>query len=162
MMLARFFNVISLGGRPLKPGMDTTSSSRFSSAIAEPNLTLSSSACFFSMEQPSFTSSVIISPPKGITAVWHIIPSLKIAISVVPPPISTKTTPASFSSSLSTASAEAKGSSISASTSKPAFLTHLTIFRAAVVWQVIIWKFASNETPSIPLGCLIPGSPSTM
>ena len=65
-----------------------------------------------SIPQPSFISSVIILPPKGTTAVWRIIPSLKIATSVVPPPISTNTTPASFSSSLNTALAEAIGSKV--------------------------------------------------
>jgi len=83
--------------------------------------------------QPSFTSSVIISPPKGITDVCLIIPSWKSAMSVVPPPISTSTTPASFSSSLKTASAEAIGSNSNLSTSNPAFLTHLYMFFAAVV-----------------------------
>ena len=50
------------------------------------------------IEQPSLTSSVITFPPKGMTAVCLIIPSLKIAKSVVPPPISMRATPASFSS----------------------------------------------------------------
>ena len=50
------------------------------------------------ISDPSFISSVIILPPNGITAVWRIIPSLKTAKSVVPPPMSIKATPASFSS----------------------------------------------------------------
>ena len=67
-------------------------------------------------------------PPNGITAVCLIIPSLKIAKSVVPPPISIKATPASFSSLLSTALADANGSSVIPSRSKPALFIHLPIF----------------------------------
>ena len=67
-------------------------------------------------------------PPYGITAVCLIIPSLKIARSVVPPPISIRATPASFSSKLSTASEEAKGSRVIPAMAKPALLMHLPIF----------------------------------
>ena len=83
--------------------------------------------------QPSLISSVITFPPKGITAVCLIIPSWKIAISVVPPPISTKATPASFSSLLITAEEEASGSRTNSATSRPALLTHLNIFLAAAI-----------------------------
>ena len=83
------------------------------------------------IEQPSLISSEIILPPKGITAVWRIIPSWKIAISVVPPPISTKTTPDSFSSSDNTASAEARGSRIVSLITKPAFSTQRLMFLTA-------------------------------
>ena len=69
----------------------------------------------------------MIFPPKGTTAVCLMMPSLKIATSVVPPPISTNTTPASFSSSLNTASAEAIGSSVNP-----------TGFRLAVCMQRVI------------------------
>ncbi len=55
--------------------------------------------------------------------------SLNIAISVVPPPISTKATPASLSSVLKTASAEAKGSKVIPDKFNPAAFTHLPIFR---------------------------------
>ncbi|MNY39930.1 hypothetical protein D3C86_1746400 [compost metagenome] len=75
------------------------------------------------------------------------IPSWKIATSVVPPPISTKTTPAFFSSSSNTASDDAKGSRI-----------HLLIFRISVTRPEIIWKFASMRRPAIPIGSRIPGS----
>ena len=57
-----------------------------------------------------------------------IIPSLKIAKSVVPPPISIKATPASFSSLLKTAFADASGSNVIPSKSSPALLIHLPIF----------------------------------
>ena len=93
MIFARFLSVISLGARPLNPGIATTSSALFSLARAEPNFTFRSSACFLIMAHPALISSVIISPPKGITAVCLIIPSRKMATSVVPPPMSTSTTP---------------------------------------------------------------------
>ena len=73
-------------------------------------------------------SSVITFPPKGITAVCLIMPSLKIATSVVPPPISIKAIPASFSSSERTASAEASGSRVISPISRPALFIHLPIF----------------------------------
>ena len=107
----KILSVISLGSRPLSPGIETISFSLFSDQ-ADPNFIFNSSACFSIIEQPSLISSVIIFPPKGITAVCLIIPSLKIAKSVVPPPISIRATPASFSSLLNTASAEANGSKV--------------------------------------------------
>ena len=67
-------------------------------------------------------------PPKGMTAVCRIMPSLKMAISVVPPPISTKTTPASFSSSPKTASADAKGSRVISQTVNSLCSTHRAMF----------------------------------
>ena len=54
-------------------------------------------------------SLVIWSPAIGITAVWRIAPSVNTAMSVVPPPMSIRQTPRSFSSSDSTAIAEASG-----------------------------------------------------
>ena len=47
-------------------------------------------------------SFVIFCPAIGTTAVCFILPSVKIAISVVPPPISTKQTPNVLSSSVKT------------------------------------------------------------
>ena len=96
----------------LNPGIDTISFSLFSPGQADPNLTFKCSACFSIIEHPSLISSVIILPPKGITAVCLIMPSLNIAKSVVPPPISISATPASFSSLLKTASEDANGSKL--------------------------------------------------
>ena len=107
-------------------------------------------------------SSVIILPPKGITDVWRIIPSLKIAKSVVPPPISIKATPASFSSWLSTASEDAIGSNVIPSKSIPALLIHLAMFLIEDTWPTTTWKFASSLPPNIPIGSLISAWPSTL
>ena len=128
MIFDRFFNVISLGSLPLNPGIETISLSLFSPGHAEPNFILSNSACFSIILQPSLMSSVMTFPPKGITAVWRIIPSLKMAKSVVPPPISIRATPASFSSWLSTAFAEASGSSVIPLSSNPALFTQRPMF----------------------------------
>ena len=81
------------------------------------------------MEQPSFISSVMTLPPNGITAVCLIIPSLNMAKSVVPPPMSIRATPASFSSWFNTASAEASGSSVMPPKSSPADFTQRAILR---------------------------------
>ena len=123
--IAKFFTLTSFGGRPWKLGILTISFSLFSSDKAEPNFTFSASAWLRRTLHPSSTSLVIILPPKGITAVCLIIPFLKMATSVVPPPISTKHTPASNSSGVSTASEEDKGSSIRSATFKPARSTLL-------------------------------------
>ena len=48
-------------------------------------------------------SLVMRSPAIGITAVWRMAPPVKMAISVVPAPMSTRATPSSRSSSVSTA-----------------------------------------------------------
>ncbi len=87
-----------------------------------------------------------------MTAVCRIIPSKNIAMSVVPPPISTRQTPSCNSSLSKTASAEANGSKIKSLGFNPAFVTHLIIFFTAALLAVIIWKFASICTPAIPLG----------
>ena len=50
------------------------------------------------------------------------------AKSVVPPPISIKATPASFSSKLRTAAADANGSNVISLKSKPALFTQRPIF----------------------------------
>ena len=162
MMCARFFRLISLGSRPRRPGMLTTSFSLFSAASALPKRVFSVSAWSRRMEQPILMSSVITLPPKGITAVWRMMWSLKMAMSVVPPPMSTSTTPASFSSALSTASALASGSRISSVTSSPARCTHLLMLRAAVSCPLMMWKLASRRTPLMPIGSLMPCSLSMM
>ena len=118
-----------MGSLPLKPGIDTISLSLFSPGQADPNFIFNNSACFSIIEQPSFISSVITFPPNGITAVCRMIPSLNIAKSVVPPPISINATPASFSSIPNTALDEANGSNVIPDNDKPALFIHLPILR---------------------------------
>ena len=62
-----------------------------------------SSASLVGVRSAIAMSLVIWSPAIGITAVWRIAPCVNTAMSVVPPPISTRHTPRSFSSSDSTA-----------------------------------------------------------
>ena len=63
-------------------------------------------------------------------------PELKIAMSVVPPPISTKQTPNSFSSSDKIECELASCSNTKPSTPRPQFLIHFSIFFKALFAQV--------------------------
>ena len=119
---------ISFGSRPFSPGILTISLDLVDAGQAEPKRIFTNSACFSRIEQPVFISLSIAFPPKGITAVYRIYPSLKIAKSVVPPPISIKAIPISFSSSLKTALADARGSSVSPFRTIPASFTQRSIF----------------------------------
>ena len=98
----------SFGSLPLKPGIDMITFSLVYEDIAEPNLIFNISACFSKICRPCLISFVITLPPNGITDVCLIIPSKKIATSVVPPPISTRHTP-SCNSSLSKTATMANG-----------------------------------------------------
>src|SRR5262245_14042482 len=77
-------------------------------------------------------------------------------MSVVPPPISTRQTPSSFSSSASTAWLDASCSSTTSSTARPQRCTHFTMFCAALSAPVTMWTFASSRTPDMPIGSRIP------
>ena len=72
----------------------------------------------------------------GITPVCTIEPELNIAISVVPPPISTKQTPNSFSSSDKIECELASCSKTKPSTFSPQFLIHFSIFFMALLAHV--------------------------
>ena len=107
-------------------------------------------------------SLVIWSPAIGITAVWRIAPWVKIARSVVPPPMSTRQTPRSVSSSDSTARAEASGCRIRSFTSRPQRRTHLTMFCAADTAPVTMCTLTSSRTPDMPTGSRTSSWPSMM
>ena len=107
-------------------------------------------------------SLVIWSPAIGITAVWRIAPCVKTAMSVVPPPMSTRHTPRSFSSSESTARDEASGCRIRSFTSRPQRRTHLTMFCAADTAPVTMCTFTSRRTPRMPSGSRTSSWPSMM
>ena len=89
-------------------------------------------------------------------------PSAKTAMSVVPPPMSTRQTPSSRSSSARAASAEASGSSTMSTTLSPALLAHFTMFWALVTAAVTMWIFASSRTPLMPSGSRMPSWSSMM
>ena len=84
------------------------------------------------------------------------------ATSVVPPPMSTKATPSSFSSSASVASAEASGSSTMSATASPVLPQHLTMFCAEETAAVTMCTFASSRTPLMPSGSRMPSCSSMM
>ena len=144
------------------PGIVIIRFSTTSSASAAPNLTFNCSAWCCITVQPSLMSEVITLPPNGTTAVWRMMPSWKIVMSVVPPPMSTRATPASFSSSLRTAIAEAIGSRVMLSTFKPVRSTQRWMLLEAEICPVMMWKFASKRTPLMPIGSVIPCSLSTV
>ncbi len=77
-------------------------------------------------------------------------------MSQVPPPMSITATPSSFSSSSSTACAEASGSSTMSATDRPQRLAHLTTFWALVTAVVTMWTLASRRTPAMPTGSRMP------
>ncbi|EWS62860.1 hypothetical protein Y695_03911 [Hydrogenophaga sp. T4] len=111
-----------------------------------------SSASLVGVRSAMAMSLVIRSPAIGITAVWRIAPPAKMATSVVPAPMSTKATPSSFSSSVSTAWLEASGLSMSWSTSRPQRRTHLMMFSAALCAPVTMCTLASRRMPLMPIG----------
>ena len=107
-------------------------------------------------------SLVTWSPAMGITAVCRIAPLANTAMSVVPPPMSIRQTPSSFSSSLSTAIAEASGCRITSLTSSPQRRTHLVMFSTADTAPVTMCTFTSSRTPLMPRGSRTSSWPSMM
>ena len=146
----------SLGGLPPTPGTSMLSSSEVNWETEQPCFCFISSACGVGVLKACAISLVTWSPARGITPVWTIDPALKIAISVVPPPISTKQTPKSFSSSERIEYELANCSKTKPLTVKPQFFTHFSMFLRALFEQVTKWTLASSLTPDIPNGSLIP------
>src|SRR5579863_352368 len=107
-------------------------------------------------------SLVTWSPAMGITAVWRMAPLANTARSVVPPPMSTRHTPSSFSSSVRTAKLEASCSSTTSSTLRPQRWMHFSMFCAAESAPVTMCTLASSRTPDMPIGSRMPSWPSTM
>ena len=107
-------------------------------------------------------SLVTWSPAIGITAVCRIAPPTKTARSVVPPPMSIRQTPRSFSSSSSTAAAEASGCRTMSRTSMPQRRTHLAMFSTADTAPVTMCTLTSRRTPLMPSGSRTPSWPSMM
>src|SRR5438128_447803 len=83
-------------------------------------------------------------------------------MSLVPPPMSTRHTPSSFSSSVSAATEDARGCAIRSFTSRPQRGTHLTIFCAADTAPVTMCTLTSSRTPLMPSGSRTPSWPSMM
>ncbi len=107
-------------------------------------------------------SLVTLLPPRGSTEVCTMEPLRKMEMSVVPPPMSMSATPSSFSSSWSTASAEARGWSTRSSTASSHRSQHLMMFWAEGRAAVTMCTRVSRRTPLMPRGSLISSCPSTM
>ncbi len=101
-------------------GTSISSSGDTSSASAVPCFSLIFLASASGVDNPSAMSRSMLSPPSVTFSVYLMLPPTNTAISVVPPPQSIKTTPISFSSSVSTASLDASCSSTTSATSIPA------------------------------------------
>ena len=133
-----------------------------SEAMAQPCRIFSFSASGAGVRRPTAMSLVIWLPPSESTAVCTMLPLEKMAMSVVPPPMSISATPRSFSSSLSTAIEDARGWSTRSATSRPVLLAHLIRFWAEEQAPVTMCTLASSRTPLIPRGSLIPSWLSMM
>ena len=121
-----------------------------------------SSASFGGVRSATAMSLLTWSPATGITAVWRMAPLVNTAMSVVPPPMSTRQTPSSRSSSVSTAIAEASGCSTRSATSSPQRRTHLMMFCAADTAPVTMCTFTSRRIALMPSGSRTSSWPSTM
>ncbi len=119
------------------------------------------SASWVGVLSPTATSFVRWLPPSDKTAVWAMAPPAKIAMSVVPPPMSTRQTPSSFSSSERVASELASGCSTMSATLRPVRWAHLTMFWAEETAPVTMRAFASSRTPLMPTGSFTPSWSST-
>src|SRR5258706_2130533 len=150
------------GARSPIPGPSIISFGSASWRSATPWRVLIASASAVGVRSAMAMSLVIWSPAIGITAVCRIAPWVKIARSVVPPPMSTRHTPRSFSSSESTARDEASGCRIRSFTSRPQRRTHLTMFCAADTAPVTMCTFTSRRTPDMPTGSRTSSWPSMM
>ncbi len=119
------------------------------------------SASLTGVRSATATSFVKCSPPTCSTAVCHSEPFSKMARSVVPPPMSTRATPSSFSSWVRQASAAESWVRTVSITSRPARFTQVTVFCAAVEAQVMTWTLTSSRVPVIPVGSPMPSWSST-
>src|SRR5688572_19824778 len=147
----------------LPPTLATSIVSRSSTIddSAQPLLRFSFSASGTGVRSPTAMSLVKWSPPSATTPVCHRLPRSKIAMSAVPPPISTSATPSSFSSMVSTASAAASCSITMSTTLTPARLTHDTMFCVDEAAPVTTWTLTSSRAPAMPIGAPMPSWSST-
>src|SRR5207247_1944617 len=107
------------GFRPPTDGTSTVSSAGTRAVSAHPYRFFRSSAAGNGVRRPIAMSFEMWSPPSGRMTVCQIAPLRKSATSVVPPPMSTTTTPSAFSPAYSTAPAEASGTRTMPCTARP-------------------------------------------
>ena len=142
-------------------GRFTISSASTSGPYATPCRSLSRSASACVTPRPCTRSCVTWLPAYRSDARCRIFPSWKIVTPVEPPPTSTRATPNSFSSSVSTAYDAASGSSTRSATRYPARCTALRRFCAAVLCTVTRYISTSSRVPVIPTGSTMPRCWST-
>ncbi len=106
-------------------------------------------------------SLVTWSPAIGSEAVWQIAPCTNTAMSVVPAPMSTSTTPSSRSSAVSTATLDASEDNTRSSTCRPQRCTHLLMLAAADCAHTTRCACTSRRTPVMPTGLRMPSCESS-
>ena len=127
-----------LGLRPPIPGTSIVSSPCTSRATQVPYFFFIFSASACGVRSPIARSFVRLLPPMPSTNVCRMLPLEKIARSEVPPPRSISAVPNSFSSSVKTASLEARDSNTISHTSRPDRFAHFTMLWADVTAPVTI------------------------
>ncbi len=132
------------------------------SPTAKPYPTFTLSASFCESLSPMAMSLVTWFPPIGRTTACLRPPSLYMATSEVPPPMSIIATPVSSSSALATAREDAKGSNTVSAASTPALRQHFSRFSTAACEDVITRTFTSILAADIPRGFRMPPCPSIM
>ncbi len=155
-MAAKTWRATCLEGRPPTLGTSMVSSGETISPRQQPYLILIFSAAEIGVLKPKAISLVRFCPPRGTAPVYFIALSAKIAMSLVPPPISTMATPISLSSSVKIAFEEARASSTMSVTSILLFWQERRIFCAEVTEPVTICTFTSRRTPLMPSGSIMP------
>ena len=118
------------GSRPPMPETSMLSSLLMSRARQVPYFFLIFSASAWGVLKPIEISLVRLLPPKASTNVCLIFFPENTARSVVPPPKSSRAVPSCFSSSVSTASPDARDSRTISETSSPDRLAHFTMLWA--------------------------------
>ena len=144
-----------LSSLPPMPGIRTGLSGA-TELIHEPFSTFSCSATLEDTPQPCFTSSVMQLPPNGMTAAYLTTFSCMMIRSVVPAPISRSATPISFSSSPSTAIADANGLRDVPFMFNAALESTFFLNCADVFLHVNTLKLENICLPIIPTGSLFP------
>ena len=158
---ARMWRERTRGWPPPTLGTSMVSDLSTIEPIAQPCCFLIRSASCVGVRSPTATSFVRWLPPSEMTAVCWMEPLWNTAMSVVPPPMSTRQTPSSFSSSESVASDDASGCSTMSATLRPVRCAHFTMFCAEETAPVTMRAFASRRTPLIPTGSFTPSWSST-
>ena len=107
--IARSRRRTAIGAPRSNPGTSISESSSAAASSTRPCRSFMSSATVIGRRSPREMSAVTCVSPSGNTSMFQQLSSINTATSVVPPPISTSTTPSRRCSTVSAACAEASG-----------------------------------------------------